>query len=169
MGNVKISKGYTGEVDNKTKGKLIEGVVVAEQKGNIDDRQTLIVYLRDSDPYFAGFSQSYVAVCERDVVKAWHYHLKQTDMWFVPQGKIKVGLFDAREDSTTTGVVNEVIMGGGRSVTLIIPPGVFHGYITLSDQSVLINTTNQSYDPSDEYRISWDDVRIPFDWGIQNR
>ena len=169
MENVKISKEYVGKAEYQSKGKLIEGVIVAEQKQNVDDRQTLVVYLRDSDSYFAGFSQSYVAICDRNVVKAWHYHLKQTDMWFVPHGKIKVGLFDAREDSPTAGIVNEVMMGSGRSVTLTIPPGIFHGYVTLSDLSILINTTNQPYDPSDEYRIPWNDGRIPFDWGISNR
>jgi len=169
MGNVKIAKGYAGEARRQDKRQPIEGVAVSEQKPNIDDRQTLIVYLRSSDPYFAGFSQSYVAICERGVVKAWHYHLKQTDLWFVPYGKIKVGLFDSREGSPTSGVVNEIIMGGGMEITLSIPPGVYHGYVTLSDMSILINTTNQPYDPSDEYRIPWDDKRIPFDWDILNR
>ena len=103
------------------------------------------------------------------MVKAWHYHLHQTDIWFVASGKIKVGLFDARQDSPTRGVANTVIMGGGNSITLKIPPGVFHGYVSLCEENVLINTTNQPYSTEDEYRAPWDDPRFGYSWDVENR
>lgn len=167
--NTKIDTRYAGEQHRESQAPRIHGVVVTPVQQHVDDRQSLMVYLKDSDPFFAGFTQSYVTISSRGIVKAWHYHLKQTDIWFVPHGKIKVGLFDAREDSPTSGVANSLVMGGGNTFTLAIPPGVFHGYVTLTEEAILINTTNQPYSTDDEYRAAWDDPRFGFDWSVQNR
>ncbi|MDP6125272.1 MAG: dTDP-4-dehydrorhamnose 3,5-epimerase family protein [Candidatus Latescibacteria bacterium] len=165
----KIDDSYQGAMARSEPEPDIDGVVIQPVSHHVDDRQDLLVYLKESDPFFGGFAQSYIAVTDRGVVKAWHYHLAQTDIWFVPHGKIKVGLFDARADSKTCGVVKTVVMSETQPATLVIPPGVYHGYMTLSVHSILINTTNQPYDPGDEYRLSWDDARIDFDWGVKNR
>ncbi len=164
-----IDPKYAGRRQEVAQIPTIEGVVVHPLKVNVDDRQALTVFLKATDPTFAGFSQSYVTVTHSGVVKAWHYHLMQTDVWFVARGKIKVGLFDARQDSPTNGVANTYIMGGGNEIALAIPPGVFHGYLTLEDDSILINTTNQPYNPDDEYRAPWDDPRFGFTWDVENR
>jgi dTDP-4-dehydrorhamnose 3,5-epimerase len=164
-----IDPRYIGDIQESSATTPIEGVVVTELTTNVDDRQSLTVYVKRSDPFFRGFEQSYVAVTAKGVVKAWHYHLRQTDIWFVPRGKIKVGLFDARAQSPTLGTANSVIMGGGRNIALAIPPGVFHGYVSLADSSILINTTDQPYDPADEYRTPWDDPRFGFSWDVENR
>ncbi len=168
-GSATIDPRFAGETPSPKKQPQIAGVVITPLTTNVDDRQRLTVYLKASDPHFRGFAQSYVSISSQGVVKAWHYHLKQTDIWYVPAGKIKVGLFDARSDSPTNGVANEVIMGGGNEITLAIPPGVFHGYVALSPEAVLINTTDQPYDPTDEFRAAWDDPRFGFNWGIENR
>ena len=165
----RIHESYLGASAQPERQPSIEGVVIEPVSHHVDDRQDLLVYLKASDPFFKGFAQSYVAVTDQGVVKAWHYHLAQTDIWFVPQGKIKVGLFDARADSATCGVTMGFVMSEIDPATLVIPPGVYHGYATLSSKSILINTTNQPYDPGDEYRLSWNDQRIDFDWGVENR
>lgn len=169
MSDVTIDPRFAGEAPVRSEIPTIQGVVIAQVKENVDDRQRLSVYLKASDPFFPGFAQSYVTITQRGVVKAWHYHLRQTDVWFVPSGKIKVGLFDARKNSPTCGVTNAITMGGGNNVTLVIPPGVFHGYLTLAEQSILINTTNRPYDLQDEYRAPWDDPRLNFVWEVENR
>lgn len=166
---VSIDPRYAGVTPRVEKPPRIVGVTVTPLTTNVDDRQRLTVFLKESDKFFRGFAQSYVSISSHGVVKAWHYHLKQTDIWYVPMGKIKVGLFDARSDSPTNGVANELIMGGGNEVTLAIPPGVLHGYVALTHEAVLINTTDQPYDTSDEYRVAWNDPRFSFNWEIENR
>ena len=169
MAEKMIDTRFTGAQLKPAKKQTIHGVVVTSIKENVDDRQSLSVYLKADDPFFAGFGQSYVTRTARGVVKAWHYHLRQTDIWYVATGKIKVGLFDARKESPTCGIANTMVMGGGANVTLAIPPGVFLGYATISEECTLINTTNVAYAPSDEYRVEWNDPRLPFDWGVENR
>lgn len=167
--DIMIDPAFQGTAQHDEKTPLIDGVVVSPVTQNVDDRQNLMVYLKESDPFYKGFAQSYVSVTAEGVVKAWHYHLKQTDIWFVPLGKIKVGLFDARGASATCGVANSIIMGGGRCVTLVIPPGVFHGYVSLTPECVLVNTTDRPYDATDEFRAAWNDERFGFDWSVENR
>jgi dTDP-4-dehydrorhamnose 3,5-epimerase len=169
MPDITIDSRFAGKTATPDRPPAISGVIVARITENADDRQVLSVFLKATDPFFSGFQQSYVTKTSRGVVKAWHYHLKQTDVWFVASGKIKVGLFDAREGSPTCGVANTVVMGTGANVTLVIPPGVFHGYITLSEESVLINTTNCPYSPDDEFRAPWDDPQFGFTWEVENR
>ena len=169
MSDIIIDPNFVGKVQSESVPPTIEGVEIMPVKANVDDRQNLMVYLKASDPIYAGFSQSYVTITQRGVVKAWHYHLHQTDIWFVASGKIKVGLFDARKDSSTCGVANTILMGGGNNITLKIPPGVFHGYLSLCEECVLINTTNQPYNPKDEYRAEWDDPRFGYVWDVENR
>lgn len=164
-----IDPRFAGETPSMKNPPRIDGVIITPLTANVDDRQRLTVYLKASDTHFRGFAQSYVSISSQGVVKAWHYHLKQTDIWYVASGKIKVGLFDARADSPTNGIVNEVIMGGGDEIALTIPPGVFHGYVALTSEAMLINTTDQPYDTKDEFRAAWDDPRFGFNWGIENR
>jgi len=167
--NIGIDHRFEGHKQSAGKTQLIHGVLMHGVKDNVDDRQSLRVYLKASDECFKGFAQSYVAISAKGIVKAWHYHKLQTDIWFCPWGKIKVGLFDARSDSPTKGTANSLILGGGNNVTLAIPPGVYHGYVALSDEAMLINTTNKPYNPDDEFRAPWNDPRFGFDWAVENR
>ncbi|RBI94739.1 spore coat protein, partial [Micromonospora provocatoris] len=45
------------------------------------------------------------------VIKAFHYHEKQDDLWFFPTGHAQVVLYDLREDSKTKGETDVYYMG----------------------------------------------------------
>ncbi len=45
------------------------------------------------------------------VIKAFHYHEKQDDLWFFPSGNAQVVLYDLRKDSPTKGETNVHYMG----------------------------------------------------------
>jgi dTDP-4-dehydrorhamnose 3,5-epimerase len=138
-------------------------------KRNVDERGYLMEMLRADDAVFERFGQCYVAMNYPGVIRAWHYHKKQNDFWVVVKGEIKVGLYDAREDSPTKGVVNEFFLGENNPVLLKIPIGVLHGYKTVGvEPSLLLNFPTQPYNPSDpdEYREPHDSEKIPYDWEI---
>ncbi len=93
-------------------------------------------------------------------VKAWHLHFRQDELWYVVSSDhLLVGLWDARENSSTKGQTMRLVMGGGKSQLLFIPRGVAHGSANLINQPVAMwYFTNQQFDPSDpdERRINWD-------------
>ena len=153
-----------------TDGKMIQGVEIKQLKPYADERGYLMEMLRADDPIFETFGQSYAALNYPGVIRAWHYHKEQTDLWVCVKGMIKVGLYDAREDSPTKGEAQAVHMGEHNYILLKIPTGVYHGYKTIGvEPSLLINFPTKPYNREhpDEYRVPFDSPDIPFDWEIR--
>ena len=106
------------------------------------------------------------------VIKAFHYHEYQDDLWFFPSGNAQVVLYDLRKDSSTKGVTETFHMGEDNPALLLIPKGVAHGYRVLGNTPVvIIYFTTRSYNPSDpdEKRIAFNDPGIGFNWETENR
>ena len=78
--------------------------------------------LREDDEIFERFAQVYVALNYPGVIRAWHYHKLQNDFFVVVRGMIKVALYDAREDSSTKGEVNEFFLGEQNNILLKTAP-----------------------------------------------
>ncbi len=111
--------------------------------------------------------QTNFTVAHPGVIKAFHFHEKQQDLWFCVSGNIEAVLFDRRKDSPTHGETQTVAMGEFNSVALLIPREVAHGYRVLGEeQAGLVYLVDQEYDSQkpDEGRIAHDDPEINFDW-----
>jgi len=146
---------------------LIDGVEARQAKVIPDERGRLGEIMRADDPWFEKFGQVYFTTTYPGVVKAWHFHKKQTDHFYVTKGLIKVGLYDDRKESATYGEVNEVYLGEHCPGMLMIPPGVQHGWMCVSDcEAYIINLVSEMYDRSqpDEYRTDPHDNHIPYEW-----
>jgi dTDP-4-dehydrorhamnose 3,5-epimerase len=103
-------------------------------------------------------------------IKAFHYHLRQTDCWTPAQGLFQVALVDFRAGSPTFGKRNTLYVGALRPWQILIPPGVGHGYKVVGPEAaMLIYLTDRFYDPADEGRIPYDDPRIHYDWETQHK
>ncbi len=76
---------------------------------------------RSDDPDFQKFGQAYITWVYPGVVKAWHYHKKQTDNFVCVSGMAKVALHDAREGSPTKGETNDFVIGWQRQRLLDHP------------------------------------------------
>jgi len=104
------------------------------------------------------------------LVKAFHVHLKQDELWAIhPLDRLLVGLVDAREDSKTEGLQMRLVMGAGKSKMLYVPRGVAHGGMALDQKPVdVIYLVNQTFSPSDpdEWRLPWDLLGSDF-WNIR--
>jgi len=150
--------------------RMIDGVMIKQLKAHADERGYLMEMLREDDEIFDHFGQCYVALNYPGVIRAWHYHKLQDDLWVVVKGMIKAVLYDSRPDSRTHGEVNEFFLGEHNRILLKIPVGVMHGYKTIGvEPSLLINFPTQPYDPAspDEYREPYDSEKIPYNWEIR--
>ncbi|HSV26638.1 MAG TPA: dTDP-4-dehydrorhamnose 3,5-epimerase family protein [Sedimentisphaerales bacterium] len=159
---------FTGEgIAVRGGARLIDGVAVRATKIMPDERGRLGEIMRADDPWFSKFGQVYFTTTYPGVVKAWHYHRKQTDHFYVIRGTIKVALYDARQDSPTRSEVNEVYLTEYRPALLRIPPGVQHGWMCVSDvEAYIVNVVSEVYDYAnpDEFRTPPHDNQIPYDW-----
>lgn len=146
---------------------LIDGVKVKAAKILPDERGRLGEILRNDDEIFEKFGQVYFTTTYPGVVKAWHWHKKQSDFFYVAKGTVKVALYDNRENSKTKGYVNQIYMSQYCPAILRIPPGVCHGWMCVGqDEAYIINLPTEVYDyrSPDEFRIPAHDNDIPYDW-----
>ena len=146
---------------------MIEGVRWKKLKVIPDERGRLMEILRSDDELFLKFGQVYMTTTYPGVVKAWHLHTKQTDNVACLQGMIKLALYDARPDSPTKGEVNQFYLGIHNPLLIQIPPGVYHGWMCVSqEEAVVVNIPTEvyNYDSPDEHRLDPHENDIPYDW-----
>lgn len=127
----------------------------------------LMEVLRNDEDLLKKFGQTTFTVAYKGTIKAFHWHKKQDDLWFVATGQAKVVLHDLRENSPTKGETKVIMAGEGDYKLILIPQGVAHGYQVLSNDPVLLfyhTTEPYNAENPDEERLAPDDPKIGFDW-----
>lgn len=146
---------------------MIFGVKIKDLKFIPDERGRLMEILRSDEEIFQKFGQIYMTTNYPGVVKAWHYHQKQTDNICCLKGMIKIVLYDNRGDSKTKGEINEFFIGEYNPKLISIPAGIYHGWKCISEiESAVINISTEvyNYQKPDEFRLPPDSKEIPYDW-----
>lgn len=156
---------------------MIDGIIVKQLKvfkdiPDVKDQKDavpgfLMEILREDDALLKKFGQTVFTLAYKGTIKAFHWHKKQDDLWFISSGKARVVLYDARKDSKTFGKTQVIFAGVDDYKLIFIPVGVAHGYQVLSDEPVaLFYHVTEMYDPKnpDEERIPYDDPKIGFNW-----
>ena len=153
---------------------LIAGVCMAPLAVYPDDRGYFLELQRFGRGLAAQFpaasTQVSAAMNYAGAIKAFHYHLHQTDCWNPVKGLLQVALVDLRVGSPTFGARNTIYSGPLKPWQILIPPGVAHGYKVIGrDDSMLVYLTDRFYNPEDEGRIPYDDASINYDWETQRK
>ncbi len=152
---------------------LIEGVQVRPFPLWPDDRGFFLEVMRAGRDLVAGFgpeTQVSAALSYPGTIKAFHYHLRQSDFWTPAAGMLQVALVDLREGSSTFGRRNTFYVGALRPWQILIPPGVAHGYKVIGDSpAMLVYVTDRFYDPQDEGRLPYNECGINYDWETQHK
>lgn len=151
---------------------LLEGVRVSPLTLWPDDRGHFLELLRVGQGLAAFFptatTQVSATVTYPGIVKAFHYHLHQYDCWTAVKGMLQVALADLRKGSPTYSQKNTLYIGDLRPWSVLIPPGVAHGYKVIGPEpAVLVYVTSRFYDPGDEHRLPFNDARLNYDWETQ--
>lgn len=146
----------------------IRGVEVVELSRHTDDGGSFTELGRFAAGVaqaFPGFSLAQVNYSEigPGVIKAFHLHRRQTDIWFVPPGdKMLLVLIDVRADAPEPGAPMRLVLGDGRSRMVRIPPGIAHGCRNLAPTGGrIIYFTDVQFSPAPE---SCDEGRLPWDF-----
>ena len=145
----------------------ISGVVVNDLKLLPNDRGRLMEIQRADEPDFPGFGQAYVTSTYPGVIKAWYRHEIQIDQIAVITGLLKLVLYDTRDNSSTEGVVQELVLGDLAPRLIRIPPGIWHGFQAIGDhEAFALHLNTVAFDPArpDEERLPSDSDVIPYRW-----
>jgi len=148
---------------------MIDGVEVHNLQVNTDERGHLVeMYREDWDTYDPDPAMSYYSMTYPGIVRAWHrHHEGQIDHFVCPKGRIKIGIYDERENSPTEGELNTFVAGEHDQKVVRIPGKCWHGFKAIGDDpAFLINFPTKLYDYEnpDEERIPYDSDRIPLNW-----
>lgn len=145
---------------------VIEPAVYGDERGYFFESYNL------EDMKAAGLGMAFVqdnqSMSRRGVLRGLHFQKEY------PQGKLvrvlrgevfDVGV-DLRKDSGTFGKWCGVRLSGGNRKQLYLPPGMAHGYFTLSDEAEFFYKCTEFYHPEDEGGIRWDDPELGVIWPI---
>lgn len=137
----------------------IQGVITRDLETHEDDRGFFREIMRQDKTIQTGLVQQIShSFVNPGVIKAWHLHNKQIDWWYVVAGHLKIALYDLREGPTKNALQSFEMTSG---TTLMIPPGVAHGYKALIDTDILY-LASEFYDPDDTIKIPR--CEIKFEW-----
>lgn len=125
---------------------MIDGVIIKDIKKYEDDRGYLQeIYRRDEIDTEA--AMAYYSLTKPGVSRGPHEHRYQSDFFvFIGPGNFRLYLWDKREDSPTKGEKMEIDLGEVRPASVLVPPGVVHGYKCISETAAIsINFPNKLY------------------------
>jgi len=151
---------------------MIQDVIIKSIKKHCDDRGFFAEIIKKGEDTFCDIQQTSYTETLPGVIKAFHWHKIQWDVWFVCRGMAEVVLCDLREDSRTYKEIQVIYAGEDNPVLILIPPHVAHGYRVLGNEKVgLFYHTTRAYDSTnpDEERIPYDSEEINFNWSTENK
>ncbi len=148
---------------------MIQGVSLRPLKQIPDERGKVMQMLRRDDPWFERFGEIYFSLVYPGVVKGWHLHKVMTLNYAVITGRIKLVLYDEREQSPTRGELQEIFSGEDSYCLITVPPNVWNGFKGLGVQpAVVANCSTDPHDPSEIVRLDPYSDRIPYDWNLKH-
>lgn len=107
----------------------------------------------------------------KNVLRGLHYQLppkEQGKLVRVVQGEVFDVALDIRKDSPTYGRWVGVNLSAENKKQLWIPPGLAHGFLTLSETAEFLYKTTDYYAPEVERCIRWNDSTLNIDWPIES-
>lgn len=149
---------------------MIDGVCVVPLRRVPDERGTILQMLRRTDDHFVEFGEIYFTTIYPGVIKGWHKHREMTLNYACIEGRVKLVLYDDREDSPTCGALLELFLGPDDYSLVVIPPGVWNGMKGMSSPyAIVANCATHPHDPARTTRLDPFGDTIPYDWAVQNR
>lgn len=149
--------------------RIIEGVQVIPLRQIPDERGVIYHMLKCTDPHFIQFGEIYFSTVYSGIIKAWHKHREMTLNYACIFGRIKLALYDERENSPTKGTLMEIFLGTDNYSLVIIPPEVWNGFKGMSKPyAIVANCCTHPHDPSRSIRIDPLNNHIPYDWTVKH-
>lgn len=144
----------------KSTSQIIDGVSVNSPANHVDHRGRVFeIFAGESDHWKDPIVYCYAFTVRSGQTKGWGLHLEKDDRYTLIYGELLTILYDAREDSSTHGLVQKVVLTGEGVRQLRIPAGVWHMNISLGNsEAFLINHPTKVYEHANPDRLL-----LPFD------
>lgn len=137
----------------------IAGVFLVDLEAHVDSRGFLYEAIHASDHFVPQIRQVYVVGSPRsDTIRAFHAHEWLHDWFHIAQGSALFCLVDGRADGESYRTTVRLALNYRYPQLLVVPPGVFHGWMSLEPDTLMVSIASEEYD-----RANLDERRVPPD------
>ncbi len=138
---------------------MIKGIVIKELNKFEDGRGWLSEIFRQDETEFKP-KMAYASFSNFGAIRGPHEHVKQSDFFcFFGPGDFKMYLWDNRKDSPTFGEKMEMTVGQSNAVSILIPPGVVHGYKCVSENGAYYVNLPDAFYKGEDKKEEVDEIR----------
>ena len=109
----------------------------------------------------------YKVISKKNIFRGFHFQYKfqQVKLISVLKGKILDCVIDLRKNSKTFGKTFKIILSEKNNLSLYVPSGFAHSYLTLDKKNIVYYKLSNYYAPKFESGILWNDrdlkVKLP--------
>jgi dTDP-4-dehydrorhamnose 3,5-epimerase len=153
----------------------VQDVMIIEPKVFGDERGFFLeTFQADRYRELAGINLEFVqdnhSRSSKGVLRGLHFQKSnpQGKLVRVVRGEVFDVAVDIRKNSPTFGKWAGVILSEENKKQFWVPPGLAHGFVTLSDTADFEYKCTDYYDPTDEGCLMWNDSDIGIDWPINS-
>ena len=151
--------------------KTIEGVYVIEPNVFGDERGYFMESYSKSMLTELGITNDFVqdneAFSTKGVLRGLHYQCgpnAQAKLVRVIQGEVLDVIVDVRSGSKTYGEHYSIRLSGENKTQVLVPKGMAHGYIVLSDTAIFAYKCDNGYNKESEGGLLYNDPKLGIDW-----
>lgn len=116
------------------------------------------------------FYESFESCSQKNVVRGLHFQTKEPQAKLVRTvtGEIFDVAVDLRKDSKTFGKWEGFHLSEDNRKSLFIPEGFAHGFLVLSEKSIVSYKCVGKYHKDFDTGILWNDLDLRINWGVKN-
>ncbi|MHB1200384.1 MAG: dTDP-4-dehydrorhamnose 3,5-epimerase family protein [Polaromonas sp.] len=110
--------------------------------------------------------EEFYSISHKNVVRGMHFQLPPHDhdkLVYCIRGAARDVLLDLRQ-GTDYGRVASAELTGENGLLIFIPKGVAHGFVALTDETLMLYKTSAVHTPESDCGIRWNS--FGFDWGV---
>lgn len=115
---------------------------------------------------FPSLTRQSISNSRRSVRRGMHLQILEWQSVSLIQGRVRDLILDCRYESQTYGVIELYELDECRPSSLILPPGVAHGFEVISEISTILYSSSAKYEPEKEVVINSNSSIIKNFWQI---
>ncbi|MBL4658440.1 MAG: dTDP-4-dehydrorhamnose 3,5-epimerase [Flavobacteriales bacterium] len=153
----------------------IEGLLVIEPTVFEDERGHFFEsYRHDAlkkNSFTCEFVQDNESLSQKDVLRGLHFQrppYSQDKLVRAVKGSIWDVAVDLRKDSETYGQHFGVELSEKNKMSVLVPIGFAHGFVTLEDNTLVNYKCSNYYNKESEYTLLWNDESLGINWKVEH-
>lgn len=114
------------------------------------------------------FGEIYFSVVNSGIVKGWKRHKVIHQNMVVPEGMIRLVIYDDRQESKTYGNIQTIDFGTENYVLVKLPPMIWYSFSSIAkNHSIIANCISEPHSAEEGEILPLETDKIPYKWEIK--